>query len=387
MKSQLKNNIAGFTLIEMLVSMAVTMVLLYTVVQLFITATNSNTVVVQAADMTDNLRASLNLMEQDLQQTGSGIPTGGISYPFTPNGGGCATHAGVNRPVASVQGVAMITFPTCNSTIPAIEPGNENGPPITAPDASAGTVQNASSITDEITLMYQDNTLQLNNLQVNGTQCPHGSVTVSAGVPTVTFDTNCLNLSTSLSTLGITVNPGDLIMLQNANGNTLLTVTSVSLSGNSLTFGSGDPFDLNRTSETGGTLNQLATSGCTNGSNACFPGMTATRVWMISYYLDDWSAPPYVRLIRQVNFNGGTPVGETLENLQFTYNFVDGVTNPSNQATVPTGNSESQIRSVNVYLAARSSYQGHQGNTHNFARNNLMTQVSLRSMAYVNRYQ
>jgi type II secretory pathway pseudopilin PulG len=387
MKPVLKNNSTGFTLLEMLVSMAVTMILLYTVVQLFMTATNSNTVVVQAADMTDNFRASLNLIQQDLQQTGAGIPTGGISYPFTPSGSGCATNAGVNRPNASVQGVAMTTFPLCNSTLPAVEPGNENGPPVTAPDASSGTVQNPNSITDEITVMYEDNTLHLNDQQVNGTSCPHGSVVVSGSVTTVTFDTTCLNLSTSLSTLGITVNPGDLIMLQNANGNTILAVTSVSLSGNSLTFGTGDPFDLNRTSETGGTIDQLATSGCTTGANTCFPGMTATRVWMISYYLDNWSAPPYIRLIRRVNFNTGTPVGETLENLQFTYNFVDGVTNPSNQVTVPTGNSESQIRSVNVYLAARSSYQGHQGNTHSFARNNLMSQVSLRSMAYVNRYQ
>ena len=108
---------------------------------------------------------------------------------------------------------------------------------------------------------------------------------------------------------------------------------------------------------------------------------------MISYYLDNVSSPPYVRLIRQVNFNPPNPVGETLENLQFTYNFVDGVTNPANQAVVPTGNSESQIRSVNVLLAARSTYKTAQGNTPKYARNNLVTQISLRSMAYYNKYQ
>ena len=110
---------------------------------------------------------------------------------------------------------------------------------------------------------------------------------------------------------------------------------------------------------------------------------------MISYYLDNVTAPPFVRLIRQVNMKTPAPVGETLENLQFTYNFVDGVTNPTNQAAVPTGNSESQIRSVNVYLAARSGYQVHSGTQTQtlFARTNLQTQVSLRSLAYVNRYQ
>ncbi len=73
--------------------------------------------------------------------------------------------------------------------------------------------------------------------------------------------------------------------------------------------------------------------------------------------------------------------------MQFTYNYVDGITNPSNQNSVPTGNSEANIRSVNVYLGARSSHSVRQGNTSIYARSNLMTQVSLRSLAYVNRYK
>jgi hypothetical protein len=42
---------------------------------------------------------------------------------------------------------------------------------------------------------------------------------------------------------------------------------------------------------------------------------------------------------------------------------------------------------INVYLGARSSYQAAKGNRSLFERDNLMTQVSLRSMAYQNRYQ
>ena len=84
---------------------------------------------------------------------------------------------------------------------------------------------------------------------------------------------------------------------------------------------------------------------------------------MVSYYLDNTSSPPFIRLVRQVGIDpkNATPVGETLENLQFTYNFVDGDTNPANQPSVPAGNSESQIMSVNVYLGARSSYRCMQG--------------------------
>jgi hypothetical protein len=198
----------------------------------------------------------------------------------------------------------------------------------------------------------------------------------------VTFDPTCVDLSA----IGATVQPGDLMMFTNTLGNALLTVTAVS--GQVLTFGAGDAFALNGRTEAGGTIQQLEAGGpACGGIPACFPATLATRIWMVSYYLDNVSSPPFVRLIRQINMNPPAPVGETLENLQFTYNFVDGVTNPSNQSTVPVGNSEAQIRSVNVYLGARSNYQVQKGNGHLFARNNLMTQVSLRSMAYVNRYQ
>jgi hypothetical protein len=199
---------------------------------------------------------------------------------------------------------------------------------------------------------------------------------------TVKFDPACINLTTA----GITVQVGDLILLENPNGNTLVCITGVSLASNTLTFGTGDAFGLNGRSDTGGTIKQLETSSTCGGANSCFPSTLATRVWMISYYLDNVSSPPFVRLIRQINLYSPVVVGETLENLQFTYNFVDGITNPSNQPTVPTGNSESQIRSVNIYLGARSSYTVHQGNNTSYARNNLMTQVSLRSLAYVDRY-
>ena len=179
---------------------------------------------------------------------------------------------------------------------------------------------------------------------------------------------------------------GDLVMFTNTLGTALLTVTGIS--GQTLTFAYGDAFALNGRTETSGTIQQLETGGAScGGAASCFPPTLATRVWMISYYLDNVTSPPFVRLIRQVNMNTPSPVGETLENLQFTYNFVDGVTNPVNQPTVPSGNSESQIRSVNVYLAARSSYKVRRGNQSLFARSNIQTQVSLRSLAYVNRYQ
>ena len=174
-------------------------------------------------------------------------------------------------------------------------------------------------------------------------------------------------------------------MFSNTLGSTVMAVTTASTT--SATFAAGDAFNLNgRVTDNSGTIWQLQPNGC-GGAPACFPPTTATRIWMISYYLDNISSPPYVRLIRRVNFNTPTPVGETLENLQFTYNFVDGGTNPANLPQVPLTNSESQIRAVNVLLAARSSYVTKAGVQQVYARNNLVTQISLRSMAYYNKYQ
>jgi hypothetical protein len=95
-----------------------------------------------------------------------------------------------------------------------------------------------------------------------------------------------------------------------------------------------------------------------------------------------------VRLIRRTNFNPGVAVGETIENLQFTYNYVNGSTVLANQSTVPAGYSENQIRSVNVYLGARSDNPSANGRSKPaYIRNSLQTQVCLRSMAYVNQFK
>jgi len=187
-------------------------------------------------------------------------------------------------------------------------------------------------------------------------------------------------------TNGVTINAGDLIMFSNAKGNAIQTVTSVS--SQTVKMLVGDAFSLNGRTAPQGTIKQLQNTDSSGNPNGTYPPTTATRIWMVSYYLDNITDPAHIRLVRRVNFDP-TPlaqlaVGETLENMQFTYNYVDGVTNPSNQVGVPTGLSENQIRSVNVFLGARSNYFDPQRKR--YTRVNLQTQVSLRSMAYRNRY-
>ena len=373
---------SGFTLIEFSIAMAVTIVALTATVLAFRTATYSNQNVTQREDMADNIRAGLNLLEQDLIMTGMGIPTGGIAIPTfaatAPCPGGTSN---LKRPMPT----GTATFPVCNTTLPAIEPGNAMGPLITAPDATSLTN------TDVLAVVYADNTssssatiVGMNAQPINGTGCPAGSISASGN--TATFDATCFNLA-NLSASGVQINPGDLIMFSNTNGNALQVVTSVS--GQTLSFASGDAFGLNGiTTATGGTLVNLQNYNVNAVTGAItylgtYPQTSATRVWMVSYWLDNITDPVHVRLDRAVNFNGPQPVGETLENLQFTFNFNDGIA--VNQTTVPSGYSESQIRSVNLYLSTRSTSM--LGQTKTYARENFQTQLSLRSMAYVNRYK
>ena len=104
MSHNTKRRIAGFTMIELMIAMAVTMVLLYAALRAFRDASQSSKQISLASDMTDNLRAGLNYIQQDLVQAGSGIPTTGIPIPNTPNGlGTCNAGAALNRPSLTAE--------------------------------------------------------------------------------------------------------------------------------------------------------------------------------------------------------------------------------------------------------------------------------------------
>jgi prepilin-type N-terminal cleavage/methylation domain-containing protein len=384
---------SGFTIIEMMVAMAVALIALAATVAAFRDSANTNQRVSLKSDISDNLRAGMNFIQQDLIQAGTGIPVGGIAVPNTGTpGSGCVGGvSAVNRPALVAS---SLTFPKCNTTLPAVEPGDGLGNPINTPDATSVTP------TDLITMMYVDNTLGLDNKPIN--QAPFGADPGCAGTisPTgdsVFFDNTTIYLGVincaDLSKANIPVSPGDLILFSNANGNAIQTVTAVS--GQTLTFtsglGAGDTFALNGSGKPAGTIIQLQ-NYTTNAVgvrtyNGTYPPTTASRIWMISYYLDDTTDPGRVRLVRRTNFNPAVVVGETIENLQFTYNYVSGGTTLSNQPGVPANFSENQIRSVSVYLGARSDNALNTTGTSAYLRNSIQTQVCLRSLSYVDQYK
>jgi type II secretory pathway pseudopilin PulG len=376
---------SGFTLVEIIIGMAVTMVALAAAFTLFRDSTKANTNVTQTSDMSDNMRAGLNLIVQDLIQTGTGIPTGGITIPNTADAAGCNIGKRVNRPPA----VLTLTFDGpnsantgCNVILPAIEPGNGLGPVVTSPDGTS------SPPTDIVTILYADNTLALDQKPITGPTCPTGTIAPDGSQIDFGSSPGCVTLGAA----GIPLNPGDLLMLYNAHNPNGILQTVSSVAGQIVKFDAKDAFNLNgrTTTETSGTILSLQDPGLPAAPNGNYPVTSCTRVWMITYYLDATADPRHPMLMRAVNFNTPQPVAETLENLQFSYNFADGATPQSVNKffvpaiPVPRGDNENQIRSVNVYLGARSTTTA--ATTGKYIRTNLATQVALRSMAYFNNY-
>lgn len=371
----------GFSLLEVLIATAVMVGIVGATVGALTDATRATQAVVMMADTQENLRAGLNYITRDLTQSGEGIPQGGITIPTT----------GVVWPGT---GGDFATGSTKWSVLPAISPGYQLGP--------ATSTSNVN--TDVLTVVYGDTTLQdtnftpshwLNEYPINlASSCPSGSITNSGTSPnvttTITFDaTHCVHINTGNTGLNV----GDLILLQNnasacsggnsiiasescdtnANGGTmaLRVITGVNTTTNTITLAHGDAFGLNG----GATVSTSAT-------------WTATRVWMITYYINN-SNTLRPQLMREVNLNGANEVGDVIENLQVFYDLLNpsasppGILSPEGQENPAVANLP-YIRDAYVFLAARSSSS--YGSSGNYFRNNLETVVSIRGLAFYNEY-
>jgi prepilin-type N-terminal cleavage/methylation domain-containing protein len=344
---------AGFSLIELLVAMAITLVVIEVSLATLNQGQRTSETIALSSNALQNLRAGMNYIVRDLVLAGQGLPTGGIAIP---NGSGVP----VNRPGPIG---ANYTFPNTYTAIPVVTPGGGKGPNVLRP-------------TDMITVMYADSSIPLNQNLINDPAPPPPSTPCNGAIDPngayVTFAITC----TTISTPAATIQPGDLIMFSNSQGNALAVVTSVA--GQTLNFAAADAFNINQRADPSWTMKQIQ-AGPGN-----YPPTTATRVMMLTYYLDN-SDPQNPRLMRQLNFNAPLAVSEGIEDLQVSYDFVDGATNPTDQKEPPAGSFANQIQNANLFLAGRSLYPS--SSNQQYFRNNLMTQAAPRSLKFFNRYQ
>lgn len=335
----------GFTLMELMIASAIMLVVLAGAMTAFEEARRIVDNSTRIVDAGQNLRASANLIVRDLLQTGRNIPTSGIPVP---TGSGIAV---IKRPGPLTAAGTAQTLAAGTTSIAGVIPG-----------AALGPLLNGVT-TDAVSVLYDDPTLALNAWPLTS---------VAADGSSAVVDTR-----TSITTIGAAVAAGDLIMFNNAVGYAVQQVTRVS--GQTMYFETtGDSFGFNQRTATAGSIMQIK-------SGASFPPTSATRILMITYYLDAVTVPAQPRLVRATNFRTAQIVAGNIDNLQLSYDVVDGVTNPVNQKTPVSPNTPQQIRGVNLFLMARGTpVQRPTGQT---VRSGMATQVTLRSMSFVARYR
>jgi type II secretory pathway pseudopilin PulG len=329
---------AGFTLIEAIIAACLAMIVLSSALSAFNSSMGLADTSRIVSETNHSLQAAMSLMVRDLLQTGQGIPTGGIPLP---------SGAGASAVVRPAPGTA--TFPSTWETLPAISPGSALGPTV------------LGVTTDIINIVYRDPTIDLNEF-------PLDAIAPSGQTMTVNTGTNIGGADG--------LRPGDLILFTNPNGNAMQVVTAVS--GQDVTMSPSDPMNLNQPGAAAGNLLAIADAGV-------FPPTTAVRVTMVSYYVDVVTDPTLPRLVRRINNGPQLAIALGVENVQFTYDIVDGATNPINVDAPSGANSAHQIRKVRLFLSARSLDPGPV--THQFMRNSMATDVGLRSLSYVDRYK
>jgi prepilin-type N-terminal cleavage/methylation domain-containing protein len=345
------DNERGFTLPELMVAMVLTLVATSLTFSALQNANRTTESVMAMADVNQNLRVAMNVLIRDLLSTGEGIPIGGIAFP---TGGTTVIRPG--PPTADWH------FDPDWTTLPAVSPGNE-----------LGTTVNGVK-TDVVTLLTADRRLDLTNVTLTNISTNGSSITLPSSV--------------DLTDESTAIVAGDLIMLTNANGNTLQEVTSVA--GQVINFAASADSNLNQPTAPEGSVVDLKNDP---DEDSVWPPTTITRIKMISYYIfvptSGQITSPH--LIRRVNYGDELVVAIGVTNVQLTWDLVDGVSNPINisdpgpTAADPTNaNTEHQIRKANLFMAARSLET--QTQTGEFVYSSLSTTVSLRSLAFVSRY-
>jgi len=332
---------AGFTLPETLVAMVLGLVVIGgSLTALTGTARLADTARLMS-DTNQSLEVGMAMMTRDFIQGGEAVPRGGIPIP---SGAGALQ---IRRP--GPPGTAYTFDPTW-TTLPAVVPGGALGPTV------------LGVTTDIVTVVYADPTINLSQFPLTAIAADGSTMTVNAGTTITGPD-------------GIKV--GDLIMFTNPLGNALQMVTAINGT-QMVTFAPGDSLNLNQPAAAQGSISNLKTAGV-------YPPTTATRMLMVSYYLDVVTDPTLPRLVRQINNNTPLAIALGIENVQFTFDLVDGVTNPANVEFVVAPNSPNQIRKANIFLAARSIDVDLQ--TKQYYRDSTATDVGLRSLSFVNRYK
>lgn len=398
----------GFSLIELMMALALGLIITGAAVKLYSYGMDATWVVQQRAELQQDLRATEDMLLKDISLAGAGLtqlPGESVPLPYgtlpiygCSAGPVCPPKGSLNYPC--IGGACGATYPpTLYPIMPAYQAG------ITPPGSATAS--------DIITVVYSDTNLALNCY--SGTANP---ITFNATGNVLTFmappnppPASCILPQGIIypQALNNTVNglqAGDLVMVGPSTTG-LLGVGEVTLvsgpvgtptpcsgspcAGGSqyvVTFANNDTLNLNQS----GTTNDLTQT------KASAAGVPVTRIFVITYYLQNWTdAAGYVTTIlyRQVNGQPAVPLADNIANMQFTYDTynsngtLDNADGNGGETLVPPV-SPSLIRKVNiVHLTVHGQLYGNKSSlmaTQGFQSFDVQTSISARNMSYNNRY-
>jgi prepilin-type N-terminal cleavage/methylation domain-containing protein len=380
----------GFTLAEMLVAATIMLLVTGAALTTFKQAVDVNAVAGQLGDTNQNLRAGTNQLVRDLMMAGRIIANGGVP---APSGTG-ATPISRPGPSGSALTFALVADDDGTLIVPAITPGYRLGPTING------------VTTDIITILTVDEFMPV--LQGIGSGTPTGlQAQLNADASQLTLPSNSPWLVGDATASTQPINVGDLVLLKNANGMAMLTVTSKDSTHVNFTSGSPDDwFHFNqRGSSLTGTIYCIKTPSACDvlpvassvtsaawnpaGSPAVVPP-AIFRALMITYYVDSTTTPGSPRLVQVTNHFAPQALAGIVEDLRFSYDLVDAsLDNVQNVPSLPyTLNgltyTSNMVKKVNVNVGVRSETMTM--SLHDYVRNHISTSVGVRSLASVDRY-
>lgn len=365
----------GFTLLELIVSMAIGLVLLGAALTLFKSAVNGTWVTSEKAEMQQDFRAAGNLMVRDIGMAGSGslgqsgLANNSVGLPY---GTGTLPIYPCSSTTCNYVNSTSVAYPTVSGApyLYSIIPGYNLG------------INTTEGLTDTITIAYADANLALNCYSVTVTSATTARFQLPITLPTTCILPTGVAAPQPLNAAVIGLQPGDFILFGQAAAGVVSTVATTAVTNPALysaaytvTFNAGDPGHINQPTATSGSLKQLFTAGTL---------VSAVRLLLITYYLDispiDGVTP---RLMRVQSGKAPVPVAENVCYLKFSYDVNNNGVITANQPSLPAGVTPNMITKVNiVHMTIRSQVKGTSG----YQGLDLQTSISARNLTMGQEY-